>query len=345
MKTRALFILKAGSQYGYSGYGNKKSSGLRNSAQFVSDMLVAAGVESKVVIVADNNEIDREVFQYKPTHVFIEALWVVPEKFKILHKLHPKVRWIVRIHSETPFLALEGIAIQWIKSYVNMPHVHVAANSRRMVDDLEVATGKDILYLPNYYPGDFKKFESSDSCFLNVGCFGAIRPMKSNLIQGIAALQFARELDMPLRFNINGTRIEHGDPVLKNLRALFAGEPDAQLIEHNWLNHEHFVKVVRQMDINLSCSLTESFSIVTADAVAQGIPIVTSQEVGWSDRRSQAHPTDTADIIAKMWDALDNKKLVKSNQKRLRKYSAESKKIWLEYLEGVHKWNLFSLFS
>lgn len=341
---KCVFILKSNHNYGYSTYGNTKSSGLRNSATFVSDMLNEAGIPSAVELVNDNNDIDRIVTEHKPTHVFIEALWVVPEKFKILHKLHPHVKWIIRIHSEMPFLALEGIAIQWIKEYVRMRNVFVAANSRRAQSDLETATGADILYLPNFYPTDFERFQSSDSCFLNISAFGAIRPMKSQLSQAIAAIQFARELGMPLRFHINGTRIEHGDPVLKNLRALFAGERHVHLVEHNWLNHEHFVKVIRQMDIAMSVSLTETFSIVTADAVSQGVPIVTSPEVSWASKKSMARATDVQDIVSKMYDNFNDKHIVKQNQKLLKRYSRESRRDWLNYLEP--KENLCSrLFS
>ena len=94
---RILFILKY-RESDYGSYNNdptveKKtwaytqglSSGLLNSAKFVCDMLFdELGYESKLVQVADNNDIDREVTQYKPTHVIIEAYWVVPEKFEIL---------------------------------------------------------------------------------------------------------------------------------------------------------------------------------------------------------------------------------------------------------------------
>lgn len=340
---RALFILKAGFNYNYSGYGNHKSSGLRNSASFVSDMLNAAGIESKVVIVTDNNDIDREVSQFHPTHVFIEALWVVPEKFKILHALHPHVKWIIRIHSELPFLALEGIAVSWLKQYVHLRDVFVASNSIRGVEELETVVGQKVLYLPNFYPGEFHKHKKFNAGVINVGCFGAIRPLKNILSQGVAALQFARINGLDLRFHINGNRVEDGGPVLKNLRALFAHDAHAELVEHDWANHNHFIHTIHKMDLHLSASLTETFSIVTADAVSQGVPIVTSPEVFWVNPKSQARATDVDDIIAKMADAFDNKQLVRSNQKRLKRYSADSKREWLKYLEGK-KCSVFSSF-
>src|SRR6516165_3286534 len=100
-KPRILFILKhrgfgAYGCWNYSDNGGHLSSGLYNSVRFVVDMLNDNDIEAKMVDVIDNNCIDREVTKFKPTHVIIEAFWVVPEKFDILRPLHPKVKWIVR---------------------------------------------------------------------------------------------------------------------------------------------------------------------------------------------------------------------------------------------------------
>src|ERR1700733_4406094 len=103
---KLLFIIKKNSGYGYV-HG---ASGLINSAQFVVDMLNANKGQAKLVTVTDNNDIDRKVFQYKPNVVIIESFWVVPDKFVVLKKLHPGVRWIVHGHSDLPFLAQEGQA-------------------------------------------------------------------------------------------------------------------------------------------------------------------------------------------------------------------------------------------
>jgi hypothetical protein len=338
MHIRALFILKNQLDYSH-GYGTKKSSGLRNSAQFVSDMLVAAGVPSKVVIVTDNNDIDREVTQFQASHVFIEALWVVPEKFDILVTLHPNVKWIVRIHSEIPFLAQDGIAVDWIKKYVAHPNVFVAANSGRAVRDLNVFADCKVIYLPNFYPAHFakpRKF-SFPKHILNISCFGAIRPLKDQLIQAIAAVQFANNFRLALNFHINATRVEQGEGILKNLRSLFANS-EHQLIEHEWQAHSDFLKTIRGMDLALSVSFSETFSITTADAVAQAVPVVTSPEIVWSSRRSQADPTDSADIVDKIYDAFKkHDKLISMNQAGLSLFSNEAREIWLIFLSHKRK--------
>src|SRR6185503_4885939 len=256
MQADVLFILKR-KDFPYGDYGNSNYSGdkfcgsmqtgLLNSANFINEMLQNNGVFSELVVVHDNNDIDREVTKYKPSFVIIEALWVVPEKFDILQRLHPDVTWVIRLHSAIPFIANEGIAMKWILSYLDHPNVLVSTNDLRLLKELkflanlkpEMPSDK-ILYQPNYYPPVFsRKAFNRDSDFIDVGCFGAIRPMKNQLTQAIAAVRFADDLGKTLRFHINGDRIEmKGSPVLHNLIGLFEQIPDHELIMHDWSKHE-----------------------------------------------------------------------------------------------------------
>src|ERR1035437_6255076 len=102
LKARILFVCKDRmSAYGAYGYG--ASYGLINSCRFVGEALnryFPGEFEFKVASVVDNNRIDAEVYKYKPTHVIIEALWVVPEKMNVLLPKYPNINWIVRIHSK-----------------------------------------------------------------------------------------------------------------------------------------------------------------------------------------------------------------------------------------------------
>ena len=154
-ENKVLFILKK-RQTSHTGYASV-SSGLLNSAKFVSDMLNKNGIESHLVEVNDNNCIDREVTKFKPTHVIIEALWVVPQKFEVLTKLHPNVQWIIRLHSDISFLANEGIAIEWIYEYLKYPNVKVSAN------DLETNQKSKIISTPaGFYIIELKSKSSLD---------------------------------------------------------------------------------------------------------------------------------------------------------------------------------------
>jgi hypothetical protein len=287
------------------------SSGLYNSAKFVVNMLKNFNVDVDIESVVDANDIDRMVTKYHPTDVIIEALWVPPAKFGELIKRHPNVKWIVRIHSELPFLANEGMAITWLWEYLKYPNVSLAANSSDTTRDLRtLAIAKNphwtisdddhrILFLPNYYdfdlntPHNIRPFGPN----VNIGCFGAIRPMKNQLIQAVAAITWAEWTDKNLMFHINVDRLEqNGEAVLKNLRATFVGTRH-KLVEHAWLDHDKFMTLLKQMHMGMQVSLSETFNIVAADMVASGIPIVVSDQIEWSSQRSQAKATKMADIL------------------------------------------------
>lgn len=337
---RILFIVKYREAYdgsGRCGYDGTPASfgGLFHSALFVVQMLRASGVEAKLVQVCDDNDIDREVYSYKPDICIIEALWVVPEKFAVLQRLHPQVKWIVRCHSEIPFLAYEGVAIEWICRYVQLPNVYVAANSSYAVQDFRSIAwiyNRKILYLPNYYPVIAKAPVKKPNSYLDIGCFGAIRPLKNQLIQALAAIEFTRSKKMPLRFHIN-TRVEQGgQSVLKNIRALFHYAKET-LIEHTWETREAFLHSLAQTDLGMQVSFSETFDITAADTVSLGIPLVTSNEVVWAESESQAFTTNTASILAKLNLALSHQRnrIVNDNIHRLRAYCNESKKVWLNF--------------
>jgi glycosyltransferase involved in cell wall biosynthesis len=329
---RVLFLLKK-NNYGYEGIGDG-AGGLLNSCRFIVDMLSRAGIEAKLVVVIDNNDINREVTLFRPDVVVIEALWVVPEKFDILKLLHPDVTWIVRIHSDFPFLASDGIAFSWIYGYLSRS-VYVAFNKERTADDVfRLTNDSRVLFLPNYYKVSHVHKESFDDGALHIGCFGAVRPLKNQLIQAIAAIEYADSVDESLVFHINGTRTEQGGiPVLRNLIALFDNSGH-ELVLHPWLEHLDFLRLMIKMDLSMAVSFSETFCITAADAVAVNVPLVCSDQVPWADRRSIVPTTDTKAIRERIGTLLNGSFLSRTlNLMGLRKYAKRSKRIWLSTLD------------
>lgn len=377
-KPKALFVLKfrdnsyagdgsySGSYGGYSdgsyseggysegsGYteGAPLHSGLYNSASMVRDMLDHEGIESKLVHVQDNNFIHRAGVDFGATHVIVEAFWVVPEKFDELAKAMPGVQFIVRNHSETPFLANEGIAFGWTMEYLKRPNVLVSCNAPRMLDetrflaklvDPTMTTAQiaaKVPYLPNFYPtpdGQTHRPWRDDKEFVDIGCFGAIRPLKNHMLQAIAALKFADRNGLRLRFHTNGGRIEGGgDQVRKNLRNMFDQLGDRhQMVEHEWMPHDQFRRLVASMDFVSQVSFSETFNIVAADAITLGIATVVSREVPFSSNVFHADPTDSEDIARAFQDAYRLKKTIphfNPSLDGLRKYNAAAKSAWVSF--------------
>lgn len=341
---RVLFICKRRSTYGVS-------YGLINSCRFLSNALIDMGFEAKVVEVIDNNSIDHEVFTYQPTHVFIEALWVVPSKFDELIPLHPDVNWYIRLHSNVPFIAHEGMAIEWLVKYlalgVKYPQFKVSANSEHMVQNLEDTFGIDISYAPNIYQPETPKVELTkpkpdptptppppENENIAIGCFGAIRPLKNQLIQAMAAVTFANKFNKQLIFHINSTRIESwGEPILRNIEALFASS--GHILEvHDWLNHSDFLDLILTMDLGLQVSFSETFDIVAADFAYVNVPVIGSPEIEWLNPSYKADPTDMEDIVDHLEHAWHGRKSNQhaSNRQGLRQWNERARKIWKRLL-------------
>lgn len=350
-KNKILFILKRRQDYNTISHSHiGMSTGLYNSASFMNDMLNKNGIHSEIVVVIDNNDIDREVTKHKPTHVIIEALWVVPSKFSVLCELHPNIKWIIRLHSEIPFIANEGIALDWIGDYAAFSNVFVAANSPRALRDVRlfiktkfewdnIDVFKKVIYLPNYYPEGFKvKDFDFDKETIDIACFGAVRPLKNHLIQALAAIEFADSIGKKLRFHINSGRVEQkGDSVMKNLKELFTHVADSghELINNEWAPREEFLELCGKMDIGMQVSFSETFNIVAADLISQGVPIVGSNEIPWLSCFYGAKPTHTKSIVNKLkLTYLIPDANIYLNQKLLNRYINKTEKIWVTYFNN-----------
>jgi hypothetical protein len=297
MLPKILFVLKqsqtsAGHSYSNEGGGSSKS-GLYNSAKFVVNALKEfLGIESKIVIVGDGNAIDKEVHNFQPNLVILEALWCPSYKVKELIKLYPKVQWVIRIHSKTPFLANEGIALTWISELSIIAktnkNLFIAFKAKDTYKEFKEIGINGSVYLPNfYYPDKNEHYDELDlPCFheknaVNIGCFSAVRPFKNQLTQAIAAIDYANKHTKKLYFHLNAGRIEQkGEQVLKNIEALFKNSQHI-LVKWGWLDHGTFVHLLSKMDVSLQVSLSESFYIVASDSVYAKVPVVVSDEIDW----------------------------------------------------------------
>jgi len=343
--SRSLFILKRREDYSHDpsySASPQIATGMYNSAKFVVDELQDAGLQAKLELVIDNNDIDRAVSNYKPTHVFIEGLWVVPSKFKELMSLqrHKNVKWIIRVHSEIPFIASEGIAMEWIAEYIRMG-ITVAPNAPRAHEQLKwlATTMTDsgqaeelITYLPNCYPVDFEPINNKpEDEYLDAACFGAFRPLKNHLQQAFVALRYAEEIGKKLRFHVNSRKDAAGDQPSRNVAALLKAA-GAELIVHEWEDRETFLNSLRNVDVLMQVSISETFNIVAADAVLVGTPVLPSKEISWA-YPTYGDPQSVSDCLKKLNLIMKNKEFfINGNRAGLSIYASAARRRWVSYL-------------
>ena len=174
-----------------------------------------------------------------------------------------------------------------------------------------------------------EKAERNRSGVYNIGCFGAIRPLKNQLNQAVAAIKFGEVYGVCVNFYVYSVRLEQGgESVLKNMKALFK-DTNHTLIEVGWLDRPDFLELLSTMDISMQVSLTESFNIVAADSVFVGVPLVISNEIDWL-KNGISDPNDVDSMVKQIKAALNYKNLfITQNLIALKKYNTKSKAEWI----------------
>jgi hypothetical protein len=367
-RKKVLFVLK--DRVYNSVYAD--SFGLINSSKQVAHYLDEIGYETKVVSVFDGNSIDKELVEFKPDIVIIEALWVPTYKLEELISLprYKNVKWVVRVHSEIGFLSAETNALRYINEYIELkkhkPNLFVSFNSAGINDEMSKIKQGGFLwddfnlfdYLPNIISdtehNKHHKDESYGRVFtynlnthrweevINIGCFGSLRLMKNQVFQAMCAIQFANLHNKHLRFHINTqvTNTDQVNPILNNLVELFK-DTGHELILHKWYNHKDFLKVVRQMTMGLQLSFTESFNIVASDFITCDVPILVSPAINWLFGM-RTSTTDYEDVIWKMTLVFYANKILPlrkimnwMNRFSLRSYNRRAKRIWKQFINSL----------
>jgi hypothetical protein len=345
-KLKLLFLLK--SNYNYGSPANVKA-GLFNSVRFLTESLYDDdnSLVIKTAICQDGNSIDKEVHDFRPDICILDAIWVTPTKLAEIQNLHKSVVFIIRIHSKIPFLATEGMSLKWCKEFIKIPNVLISNNSEDSNLDFNLA-GIPSSYLPNIYRTIpiWKGFSNYRLCKedkkhnkyelykdIHIGCFGAIRPLKNQLLQAFAAIHFANKHNLTLYFHVNAGRIEQrGEEPLKNMIALFEGTKHT-LVQEGWFTHDEFIKKIQSMDLGMQCSYTESYNIVSADFVYCDVPIIVSEDIYWMPDYMKVDPNSSREMVRKLEVAFRSRRLVaRESAQALNEQKKDGLKTWKSFL-------------
>lgn len=290
----------------WTGYMNVSHTGLSTSATNTARVLRAIGINTVVRPVKDFADLQKVIAIESPTHVVINALWLPTNQLAELIYSLPNIVFSVLIHSNVAFLQVEPTGIRLLREAMDLElasvgNFNVSANSRMAVRGLMDAYEAPITYLPNLYFLDETARDHRpkwNGGTLRIGAFGALRPLKNPTGSAMAALAIASNLGTNLEFHVNTGRNDGGGSttLLASLKAIFRDLPNAKLVEDTWQPWGSFRRLVRHMHLLLQPSFTESFNVVTADGVAEGIPSVVSDVIEWAPDHWKVAPDNTNEI-------------------------------------------------
>lgn len=290
----------------YTGWGNISHTGLAMSAQNTARVLRSSGINATVRPALNMANLEQLVASESPTHIVINALWLPTVELAYLTHKYAHVQWALLIHSNLAFLQVEPNGIIKLREAVDLErssvgNFEVAANSVNGSNGIQDAWECKCLYLPNlYYLDDSARVlrPKWHGGTLRIGAFGALRPLKNPIASAFAALAIANSLATDLEFCVNIGRNDGGGQakLLPGIEAIYRDLSHARLVKIPWQPWTSFRRTVRGMHLMLQPSFTESFNVVTADGIAEGVASVVSDVIEWAPPHWRAHPDNTEDI-------------------------------------------------
>jgi hypothetical protein len=211
----------------------------------------------------------------------------------------------------------------------------IAANNERLVNWLTDAYRVPATWVPNLYHLDHTASiarEPYKGGTLRIGAFGATRPLKNFMTAAGAAVQIGHKLRSDIELWMSSGRNEGGGSLNEAIRQMTAGLPNFKLVESGWQTWPQFRQTVRNMHLLLQPSYTETFNVVTADGVAEGVASVVSDAIEWAPDSWKARCDDVDHIAQTGIRLLRDKSAPRKGLRALERYNARAKNAWLELL-------------
>lgn len=315
--------------------------GLGVSAMNTSKVLRRHGIAAEVWPVVHAHDLARRLADEPASHVIVSAPWIPSAEFQRLSTLFPATQFAVNCHSNVGFLQADSQGVRLVREAMELEmgvfNFHLAGNSHKFCKWIRSAYSAPCAYLPNLYYLETRKFACWPLHFggtVRIGAFGATRPLKNFMSAAGAALEISRSLKVNLELWISAGRTEAGgDSTLRAVRAMLDGVPGVTLVENGWQSWPKFRQTVGHMHLLLQPSYTESFNMVTADGVAEGVPSVVSEAIDWAPEHWKAKSDDVLDIARIGRHLLSDTRAAHDGYEALQHHNCEGLKAWMGYLD------------
>ena len=312
--------------------------GLGVAAINTAKVLRREGIKTDVWPILSSGDLRARLSASPAQHVMVSAPWIPTLELQALANDFTDTQFAVNCHSNVGFLQADRNGVRLIREVMELelgtPNVHLAGNSRRFCQWVRSAFGSPCTYLPNLYwlNGYAARQMPFTGGTLRIGVFGATRPLKNLMSAAGAALEIARHLRAPLELWLSGGRAEGGgETVLAAVKEMLNGLPGVSLVTNGWQSWPNFRKTIAHMHLLLQPSYTESFNMVTADGVAEGVPSVVSEAIDWAPGDWKANVDDVMEIARVGRRLLRDGRAADEGFAALQVYIAEGVSAYREY--------------
>ena len=326
----------------FAAHQNISHIGLGVSALNTCKVLRRAGIVVDVWPIVSAKDLSARLQRDPATHVVISAPWIPSLDLQALVLANSSTRFAVSCHSNVGFLQADSNGVRLIREAMDLEisshNFHLAGNSVRFCEWIGTAYTRPCTYLPNLYYLEAAAppwRPQYDGGTLRIGAFGATRPLKNLMSAAGAALEIARRYKGGLELWLSAGRTEGGgDTILRAVRAMLDGLPNVKLVENGWQCWPKFRQNVAHMHLLLQPSYTESFNMVTADGIAEGVPSVVSEAIDWAPEHWKAMTDDVLDIARVGRDLLCDPYAPRDGLEALKCHNASGLMAWQAFLSA-----------
>jgi hypothetical protein len=274
------------------------------------------------------------------THVIISAPWIPTANLQELLMQHPEVDFAVVSHSNVGFLMADPQGIKLLRDGIELQISHhnfsVAGNSQKFCDAWTKMYGVETAYLPNLYNTETMRAVGERTPWnggvIRVGIFGAVRPLK-NMVSAVAAcIQMSAILKNDIEVWMSAGRQEGDTTSQQAINQLVTGLPHVKVVNTGWASWSAFRQTVNRMHLLLQPSYTESFNMVTADGIVEGVASVVSDAIDWVPGAWVARADEVADISRIGVSHLHDTHAVMAGQRALQTYVTAGIGSWKKHL-------------
>ena len=322
----------------WTGYS---SVGLQVAAQTTAEVLNHGGISTTVVGVRHNIDLLSRIRnasrnQNPYSHIVIMAPWLTPLDLAALLRAFPKIQFAVQAHSNVGGVHgdVRGIANfrQYADLILSYPNLKIAGNCKSFVDWFARAYDVErVFLLPNLYPLSQQSRKQIRGAIIHIGAFGALRPEKNFITATAAAIEIQKTLDQPVALHMLTGGESGGRRIADTIAQMTDGIPGFTVARCRWTEWSEFRKLVCRMDLLLQPSYTESFNLVTADGIAEGVPSVVSDAIVWAPATWKA-PSDSPSAIARIGIRLIRHPKIWIGRDALHNHNKQSLVFWREFL-------------